>query len=225
MAQVMINRAPSASRWMAVAVTVALCMAAWGAWWLIQSPAAEGDHSGGGALAGNVAPSVVDPGQLAEVRAIESQQAAAASVVAREPEVKPVDRHLSERPDYVSPMEWAMLQGVAQQDADPPKALARLVNSLRFTRQMELWEDMAAMPDKAAKRRRLAVQLLDDLPNRVAHGDLALADAQAKLNPLIADAVGDPSVRAQRQQRELDRLQQAEAAYQASEQVVARTAP
>ena len=73
-----------------------------------------------------------------------------------------------------------MLQGVAQQDADPPKALARLVNSLRFTRQMELWEDMAAMPDKAAKRRRLAVQLLDDLPNRVAHGDLALADAQRR---------------------------------------------
>lgn len=209
---VMIRTRTSASRRLLVTVVVCLLAGAFGAWWVAQPPgtggAAEPDEL-------TASSSHVTAEQLDEVKRLQGQQAAATSVVARQPELKPVDRSMSERPEYVSPIEWAMLRGVAQQDADPPKMLARLVNSLRFTKQMELWEGLSTSPDQVEQRHRLAAQLLEDLPNRVAQGDLALEDARDKLDALIADAVEATAGRAQRWQKEWGRLQAAHANYQA----------
>ena len=215
MAHVMIDRSSAASRWMAVTVVVCLTAGAAGMWWLMQSPRASEES------ASSVAEPAVTADQQAEIQQLAGEQTAAASVVTRQPELKPVDRHLTERPEYVSPMEWAMLQGVAQQDADPPRMLARLVNSLRFTRQTEVWESLPKTSDQAIRRGRLAEQLLQDLPNRVLQGDLALDDAQSRLVALLADAVPSPDARQTRQHVELARLQAAHAAYQASMQASA----
>jgi hypothetical protein len=148
-----------------------------------------------------------------------AQQNEAAKVLADQPDMKPIVGPVKERPPYVSRMEWAMLQGVAQQQTDPDKELTRMVNFLRFSKQMELWEAMPKTPENAAKRQVLAAQLVDDLPSRVATGELDLKDAQGKLTAFLADAVSDPNVRRQREDAEGKRLQSASETYKANEKL------
>jgi len=148
-----------------------------------------------------------------------AQQAEAAKVIEAQPDMQPIVGPVKERPAYVSVMEWAMLQGVSQQQADPAKELTRMVNFLRFTKQMELWESLAKTPETAAKRQVLATQLVDDLPTRVTNGELELKDAQSKLTAFLADAVSDPNMRRQREEAEDKRLLAANEAYKATEKV------
>jgi hypothetical protein len=152
-----------------------------------------------------------------EAAAMVAQQKEAAKVLENQPDMKPIIGPVKERPPYVSQMEWAMLQGVAQQQTDPDKELTRMVNFLRFTKQMELWEAMPKTPENAAKRQALAAQLVDDLPSRVTTGELDLKDAQGKLTAFLAEAVSDPNVRRQREETESKRLQAASEAYKATE--------
>jgi hypothetical protein len=95
-----------------------------------------------------------------------------------------------ERPDYVSPMEWVVLQGVASQHANAEQELSRLVHFLRFNKQRERWEALPAGGDPAL-RRALAGALVADLPARVRMGDLSPADARALLMRLLPDAESD----------------------------------
>ncbi|MGC4061486.1 MAG: hypothetical protein QM749_11840 [Aquabacterium sp.] len=152
-----------------------------------------------------------------EAAAMVAQQKEAAKVLENQPEMKPIIGPVKERPPYVSQMEWAMLQGVAQQQNDPDKELTRMVNFLRFSKQVELWEALPKTPENAAKRQTLAVQLVDDLPTRVINGELDLKDAQGKLAAFMADAVTDPNLRRQREETEVKHLLAANETYKANE--------
>ena len=60
-------------------------------------------------------------------------ETAAIAAVELEPAVAP----LTERPEYVSSPEWIILNGVASRHETPDLELVRLVNLLRFNKQME----------------------------------------------------------------------------------------
>ena len=98
-----------------------------------------------------------------------------------------------------------MLNGVAQQHATPDQELTRLVNFVRFTKQLELWQSLANSGDMA-KRKTLADELLADLPSRLVHGEMDLKEAQRTQATLLNDAVSDPAQRHQRAAKEAKRL-------------------
>lgn len=106
------------------------------------------------------------------------------------------------RPDYVSEIEWQVLQGVAAQSRDPARTLATLVAKLRFSKQLELFRSGAA----GVPREALAAQLLADLPAQVAAGSLARDEALRLLPVLIEPLTPDPAARAARLQQERARL-------------------
>jgi hypothetical protein len=134
-----------------------------------------------------------------------AQQQAAAKEIERQPAMKPLVGPIKERPAFVSEMEWTMLKGVSQQNPTPDAELTRLVNKLRFMKQLELWQSMAHSND-LAKRQLLAEQLLDDLPQRVANADLDKPEAQKLQASLLKDAVSDEQVRKKRAEAEARRL-------------------
>ena len=212
----------SNKKWMAV-LCVSMTVVVAAVWWSRQSQASDRVQDAVPAAA--QATAQVEADKMADspqAAALIAAQAAAAKEIERQPEMKPVVGIVKERPSYVSQMEWAMLQGVAQQQTYPDKELTRMVNFLRFTKQLEAWEGLAKTPDTAAKRQVLAVQLVDDLPTRVTNGELELKDAQSKLKAFLADAVSDPNMRRQREETEGKRLLAANEAYKAAEQATAK---
>lgn len=140
-----------------------------------------------------------------DLPAAAAQQTAAANEIKKQPVVKPITGEIKERPAFVSEMEWEMLKAVSQQHAAPEKELTRMVNFLRFTKQLELWEGMPKSEDPA-KRQIVANELLEDLPNRVRNGELELADAQGKMRALVQDAEVSDKDRARRMTAENTRL-------------------
>lgn len=115
----------------------------------------------------------------------------------------PVETTVTERPDYVSEMEWQVLEGVAANSANPEWELGRLVAKLRFTRQLELWQEMAPHD---ARRNGLTLRLLDDIPARVENRDMALHDARNLQQQLVDARIADPEERAARLATEQQRL-------------------
>lgn len=151
-----------------------------------------------------------------EIESIKAQQAQASAAMESQPAPEPVTAAPMNRPDYLSDMEWTMLQGVANQAKDPQAELARLVNAVRFNKQLEMWQDLPADADPA-KRRTLARALLDDLPERVKAGNYGIADAKGMAEKMVADIDTDDTKRAARVKKEFKRLEAADAAYHKAE--------
>ena len=135
----------SNKKWMAVlGVSMTVVVAA--VWWSRQSQASDRVQDAVPAAA--QATAQVEADKMADspqAAALIAAQAAAAKEIERQPEMKPVVGIVKERPSYVSQMEWAMLQGVAQQQTYPDKELTRMVNFLRFTKQLEAWDGLAKL--------------------------------------------------------------------------------
>ena len=147
--------------------------------------------------------------QAAQV--ILTQQAEAAQKLEQERQLwQPLKGTIKERPGFVSLVEWQMLKGVSEQQADPQAELNRLVNFLRFTKLQERWQDLPANADPAL-RQALAVQLSGELPLRVKQGEVELKDAQQQLHKLLQDAYPDTTQRTQAQKRLASELSQAAA--------------
>lgn len=108
---------------------------------------------------------------------------------------------LTSRPAYVSPVEWLVLTQVAAQSASPEKKLVRLVNKLRFTRQVALFQ-----AHNGAVPAALAQQVLDDIPVQVEQMDLARAEAHQLQRALLATLEPDPLARRERLQAEAQRI-------------------
>jgi|GEM_PF-681412 len=132
------------------------------------------------------------------VRLQERSHQAAASAVG----LPPVTGTVTERPDYVSPVEWQVLKAVASQEADSDQALARLVYKLRFSKQWELWQSSQA----GVQRDALARQLLEDIPQQVASRDLARGDAQQLQQQILTQLYPDAGLRQQRLAEEAERI-------------------
>lgn len=117
--------------------------------------------------------------------------------------VSPVEPTIAERPDYVSEMEWQILNGVAANSTDPDRELGRLVAKLRFTRQLELWQEMAPHD---ARRSALTLRLLEDIPQQVTNHDLDPEAARTLQQQLVDASITDPVAREMRLMAERQRL-------------------
>jgi hypothetical protein len=141
-----------------------------------------------------------------EAAKVEAEQAAAAEAAVRNVGQKPYTGPITERPDFVSDIEWQVLKGVAAQRADSDKELTRLVNHLRFVKQQEAWRSLATNGGDGAQRHALAEQLLNEIPDRVSNQEMAAPDAQKLQQMLIADLISDPQQRDQRAAKEFKRI-------------------
>ncbi|TBO32899.1 hypothetical protein EYS42_06970 [Aquabacterium lacunae] len=221
MAQVMIERTSKGWLWVLAGVSALSLAIAWQRWSahdeVLEATASPLQQD----QALTTAPEAVTPQHTAEDHArleqLKTEQAQAKEVILQTaPE--PIKTTVIQRPSYVSEMEWAALKAVADQHPDPEGQLTRLTNSLRFAKQLELWQDMPKdQPD--AKRHELAVALVKDLPERVKHGDFALKDAQQMLAGLLDDAERDPELRTRRGAQEAHRLAQADAAWRKAQNI------
>lgn len=132
---------------------------------------------------------------------VETMQQQAARAAAEATGVLPLKAPLHERPAYVSEVEWYVLRQVAAQHADADATLARLVNKLRFSKQVELWQQAVG-----EQRTALAQQLLADIPSQVGEADLDRATAQQMQAQLLAELVSDPLQRRSRLAEEAARI-------------------
>ena len=136
---------------------------------------------------------------------VKAQQLAAAAAAAQDVGVPELKGPITERPDFVSPVEWQILKGIAGQSGNPDQQLTRMVNNLRFAKQQEIWEKMAGSPD-VEKRHALAQQLLNAIPARVNNHDMNRAQAQQLQAALLEDLISDPAERRQRLAEEAKRI-------------------
>lgn len=96
---------------------------------------------------------------MSEKQIIDGRELAALAVIPG----KTVSGTVTERPDYVSEMEWNVLQNVARQN--PDVKLTDLVNKMLFIKKKQAWLDAGENTDL---RRQLARQLLDMIPQQLA---------------------------------------------------------
>lgn len=138
--------------------------------------------------------------------AINARQIEAAQAVAGEIGAKPLTGRITERPDFVSLLEWQVLQGVASRHAEPDRELTRLVNNLRFNKQLELWRSLPATTANTAQRQSLATRLLADIPERVSHQEMGLPEAQRLQLAMLQELLPDPEARRLRAEEEARRI-------------------
>lgn len=201
-----------------VLASVALAAAVAAGWYWSADPAPIDASTSAEPIA--VAPLAASEAQALNINAaVPTREASASAVIAdltqarqalaQGPAHQPVAGLITERPAYVSPMEWSMLKGLADQHASPPQELTRLVNSLRFNKQFEAWEALPATADTAPQRQALATSLVGELAERVRQQDLGLKDAQKALAALLVDLEPDAAQRALRSAQEEQRLKAA----------------
>ena len=137
---------------------------------------------------------------------VEEQQRQAAKAANAMVGVGEYQDEVKSRPDFVSPVEWEILKGVAQQQADSKHALVALVNHLRFAKQQESWENLLQTGANPQQRHALAQQLLQDIPARVEHHDMSRDQAHALQLSLLDDLIADPALRRERAKEEAQRI-------------------
>jgi hypothetical protein len=94
-----------------------------------------------------------------------------------------------------------MLQAAAGQHAQPSKELTRLVNTLRFHKMLETWQNNARM--ERMQRQALAAQLLQEVPKQLKQGNLPETEVR-DLQAQWVEAV-ESSTAAQEQRLQLER--------------------
>jgi len=94
---------------------------------------------------------------------------------------------LDGRPDFVSPAEWVMLKAVASQKPSPDEELSRLVNLLRFNKQLEALKK--TLDDE--ERRVLSEAVLAQLPRRIENQEMSVEKAQSIQLKLISAMYND----------------------------------
>ncbi len=91
------------------------------------------------------------------------------------------------RPDFVSPAEWMMLQAVAAKKANPQTELLRLVNLLRFNKQLEALDKTS----DSDERNVLIEAVLAQLPKRIENKEMSVEKAQLIQLKLISQIYSD----------------------------------
>ena len=192
---------------------IVLVAVASGAWWFDQTdtptsvpPVAA--YSATSALPASAGPALESPPSSQVVAQLIDAQKASTKEIEAQPQIKPATGNVNEKPMFLSDMEWNILKAVAQQQADPDKALTALVNKLRFTKQLEVWQDLPVTAEPA-KRKLLANELLEDLPQRLVNEDMDMPGAQKLQLELLQDAEPDAKVRTKRAAKEAKRLEKA----------------
>lgn len=132
---------------------------------------------------------------------IKMQMAAESAAIAAV-ELQPAVAPLTERPEYVSSPEWIILNGVASRHETPDLELVRLVNLLRFNKQMEA---LNKTTDDSI-RTKLAEAILRQMPDRVSNKEMSIEKAQAIQLSLINSLYSDPDEIRERAAEEAERI-------------------
>lgn len=175
-------------KWLVLPV-LAIAVLALGVWWIKSHER----HNLGLATAYAAEPATLsqEPGLNAEERALA--------------QVKPLTQTPGQRPAFVSALEWQVLQGVAGQYGNRDRELLQLVNNLRFTKQLTLWQAWPTTLD-ARLQRALAQQLLAEIPLHVRQQELSVDDGKALQQRLLVQLVSDRQQRQQRLEQEAAKL-------------------
>ena len=88
---------------------------------------------------------------------------------------------INERPDYISPAEWLMLTSVAKQKTNADEELVRLVNLVRFNKQLELLKKTPSDEERVV----LTEAVLNQLPARIQNKEMSVERAQSVQLQLI----------------------------------------
>lgn len=133
-----------------------------------------------------------DPEEIKQLtKKVVQEQKEAQQVVANQVVILPIEGTVRTRPDFISDMEWNMLQAVAKTNANPDSELNHLVNLLRFNKMVEQYQS-TDIPLSLENKQKLATQLLAELPNFVKTGDVGQSDARELKNQLTRDAQLQP---------------------------------
>ncbi|MBM7334376.1 hypothetical protein [Alloalcanivorax marinus] len=183
---------------------VALVAGAASFWWLSPgSPEVKGSPTDEVAVTdGDTAQTQQDSEQYRQLAEQQEQAARAVEGQLGEPEF---EGPVSERPDFVSPIEWRVLKSVAAGKADSDRELTRLVNRIRFAKLREHWDELRGS-GQTDQRHAIARQLLEDIPNRVDQREMDVSQAQQLQQQLLADLISDPERRRQRAAEEARRI-------------------
>ena len=136
---------------------------------------------------------------------INTQQAESVTAAAKITNAKPIEGIISQRPDFVSEIEWQSLKFIAQKNTNPDQELTRLISNMRFNKQMEIWKSLANATDNI-QRHAIANQLLNDIPAAVNNQAIDQSEAQNTQIALLTDLVSDPNIRKQRIAQEAARI-------------------
>ena len=98
---------------------------------------------------------------MSEKEIIDAQELAAVAAIPG----KMVSGTVTERPDYVSEIEWQVLQNVTRKQPNSEKKLTDLVNKMLFIKKKQAW---LAAGENTDQRRQLARQLRDMIPEQLA---------------------------------------------------------
>ena len=145
-----------------------------------------------------------DPEKLDRAQ-IDAQQHDAAAAALQAIHQPPASVPLRQRPAYVSRLEWQILRQVAAGHAQPEQELVRMVNFLRFSKQLEWWQDNSQSVDRQLHE-QVAGHLLEDIPERVRHQDMSASDAQQLQMTLLTALHDDADLRRQKMQQEAERI-------------------
>lgn len=196
----------SGLKWSGLLLVALLAGAASFWWWSPGGPEAKDsttdEVAANAASNGSAALTQQDSEQYRQLAEQQEQAARALEGQLGEPEF---DGPISERPDFVSPMEWRVLKSVAAGKADSDRELTRLVNRIRFAKLREHWDELRGS-SRTDQRHAIARQLLDDIPNRVDQQEMDVSQAQQLQQQLLADLISDPERRRQRAAEEARRI-------------------
>jgi cytoskeletal protein RodZ len=117
---------------------------------------------------------------MSKKEVIDAQELAAVAAISG----KTVSGTVTQRPDYVSEIEWQVLQNVTKKQPDNEKKLTNLVNKLLFTKKKQAW---LAAGENTDQRRQLARQLLDMIPEQLAIEAIDSEAAKEMETKLAAD--------------------------------------
>lgn len=101
------------------------------------------------------------------------------------------------RPSDVSTNDWAALQAALAKVGMTAADAERIVNYNRYQRSFESWQNLD-QADDAARRRRMAQSLMNELPKHVSKGDFTLLEAMLIGSALIAEIEPDNARRTAR---------------------------
>lgn len=181
-------------RWLLV-LLIAVCISAYLVWWQsrrMSAPVADptisasSDKPFGPPMPVSVETASDQTDQVppqdarkTELELVEDQQLRAAQAAF---EAEPVAGPLSKRPEFVSEIEWKVLQDVAERHSEIDQQLTHLVNKLLFFKKRDAWMAQTADPER---RRALARDLLAMLPSQVDVRALDPAFAQKMKGELL----------------------------------------
>ena len=138
---------------------------------------------------------------MAPEQLIEMQKASVNAAITATSELEQVSV-VRERPEYISPAEWLIINAVAERHATPDDELVRLVNLMRFNKQREAF----AKAESDVIRKQLAEALLNQIPARVQNQELTKERAQAMQLDMISQLYSDKADIRARAAEEAERI-------------------